>query len=150
MVVWLTAYQFVWMDRRCAGLSLLCLWVLEDSFGLPLLPFARSLVRLLLGCQAFMFTVIYPLLNFIWLNFRFVYESWDMVLDFVVHVLEDYYMCWDIYDTCFSAASFMKIRLCMFWENVEVTSKLFWIICMIYCIWGLDLTLAPINPQLHY
>jgi len=87
MVVQLTAYLFVWMGRQRAKLIILLLVsCLRISVELPHLPFARSLVRLWLECQTFMFIVIYPLLDFICWDYDYVFETWGMMLRF-------YYSC---------------------------------------------------------
>jgi len=54
----------------------------------------------------------------------YVFEVEMFMLRFITHVfLEDYYMLMRvIYDDCLSLRIFMKIRLCMFLKNIDVTS----------------------------
>ena len=64
------------------------------------------------------------------------HEAWRWILLFMYWGL--LYVVEIIVMFVFPLRVFMKIRLCMFWKNVGVTSKLLinWINCMIY-MWGL-------------
>jgi len=53
----------------------------------------------------------YPLLIFMCWDYRYVFETWDRVLDFIVHVSGDYYMLLRYLWCLLSAASFYQNQI---------------------------------------
>ena len=103
---WPPVYSYEWVDNLqdwvCFATELL-----EDSVELPLI-FCSSHLCLLLFIRCW-------ILFYETMVMYFKLEIWCW--DFITRVFEDYcilmryYVCW------FSVASFMKLKLCMFWEN---------------------------------
>ena len=90
---WPPAYLYEWVDGVHDWFCLLLVSCFRISMKLPL-TFCSNLVRLWLGCRAFMFIVIYPLLNFIWWDYGYVFKTWDMVLKFIYSCIIRINTCW--------------------------------------------------------
>jgi len=110
---WPPAYLYEWVDDMHDWFCLLLVSCLRIIVELPRLPFAQSLVRLWLGCQTFMFIVVYLLLDFIWWDYGYVFIN----MRFGVEILLLMYLrivigWWDIiYVWWFSPPSFYENQI---------------------------------------
>jgi len=118
--------------------SLIAYECLRISLELPLYLFAWSIDKTLnkiVGTFAFYGMYLCCFLRLIvYLCMRFeillvmYYETWDMVVEVLLYIAE-------LFWCCFPLRVFMKINLCMLWENEDVTYKLFLLIDLFaWCI----------------